>query len=262
MTGEDKVVTWLPLYHDMGLIAGFHLPLIVGTPIIQIDAFQWISAPHLLFEAITQEKATLTWLPNFAYNFLADRVREDQLENIKFDSMRMFINCSEVVRAESHDKFIARFKGYGLKESALSSCYAMAEATFAVTQTEPGRKPSTYTLESSRKTGVSSGKPVKGCRLRIIDAEGKELPEDHVGRIMVQSVSLFDGYKNNPERTRAVLKDGWYSSGDIGFCHGGEYYILGREDDMIIIAGKNIYPEDIESVIDQILRCCQAALLQ
>lgn len=268
LSSSDKIANWLPLYHDMGLIAAFHMPLAFGIPSIQIDPFQWISAPIILFQAICAENATLVWLPNFAYNFMADRIKEEEMENIKLAGMRMFINCSEVVRFQSHEKFFKRFQKYGLKKEALAACYAMAETTFAVTQTEPGSSAKTFALDrhaltrkiaqpplegSAKKVYVSSGKPISGCFLKIVDADGAWLPEDCVGELVIKSVASFDGYRNNPEKTRQVLKDGWYFSGDLGFLHNGEYFIVGRRDDLIIVAGRNIFPEDIEDALSSVI---------
>lgn len=267
LSAQDKIVSWLPLYHDMGLIAAFQMPLIYGIPTIQIDPFQWISAPMILFQAISEERATLTWLPNFAYNFLSERIYEEDMDGIILSSMRMFINCSEVVRPESHEIFLKSFSKYGVKKTMFSACYAMAETTFAVTQVAPGEEPAVLTLDrnllSKRivklvdagnpiKLCASSGKPVSGCILKIIDPKGHELAEDQIGVIAIQSVSLFDGYRNNSEKTNQVMKDNWYLTGDLGFCHNGEYYILGREDDVVIVAGKNIYPEDIEGAVNKV----------
>ena len=267
LSAQDKIVSWLPLYHDMGLIAAFHMPLIYGVPTIQIDPFQWISAPMILFQAISEDRATLSWLPNFAYNFLSERVYDEDMEGINLSSMRMFINCSEVVRSESHEQFLKSFSKYGIKKTMLSACYAMAETTFAVTQAIPGEELAVLTLDrnllskrivkltdasNSIKFCASSGKPISGCALKIIDPKGHELAEDQIGTIAIQSVSLFDGYRNNPEKTHRVMKDNWYLSGDLGFCHKGEFYILGREDDLIIVAGENIYPEDIEDALNKV----------
>jgi acyl-CoA synthetase (AMP-forming)/AMP-acid ligase II len=267
ISAKDKIVSWLPLYHDMGLIAAFHLPLAAGIPIIQLDPFQWVSAPSILFQAMMRETATLTWLPNFAYNLLSDRIREDEMADICLAGMRMFINCSEVVRAEAHEKFLARFGRCGVRPAMLGACYAMAEATFAVTQTEPGTEAVTFACDKhalsagisrpardahSEKICVSSGKPISGCTLKIVDKKGRALPEGRVGMVAIKSVSLFNGYLKNPRKTRAVIKGGWYLSGDRGFCRQGEYYILGREDDLIIVAGENISPEDIEDAVGRV----------
>ncbi len=131
---SDKIVSWLPLYHDMGLIACFILPLACGVPLILMSPFDWIANPVRLLQAIHKERASLCWLPNFAYNFLATRIPDDQLRGIDLSSMRAFINCAEPISAQSHDLFYERFRPYGLKREALCTCYAMAENTFAITQ--------------------------------------------------------------------------------------------------------------------------------
>ncbi|QOJ29152.1 MAG: AMP-binding protein [Ignavibacteriales bacterium] len=267
VTGEDKVVSWLPLYHDMGLIAAFHMPLAFGIPSIQIDPFEWVLAPVLLFEALSHEKATLTWLPNFAYNLMADKIHEEEFEGMRLDSLRMVINCSEPVRYQSHERFKNHFKAYGFREEALATCYAMAETTYAVTQSEPGKTPAViYTDREKLGQGiltyvnspdnaricVSSGKVIEGCRVEIVDDQRKPLGDNKIGEIAIQSVSMFDGYRNYPEKTEEVLKDGWYYSGDFGFMKDGECFVIGRKKDIIIVAGKNIYPEDVEDTLNKV----------
>jgi fatty-acyl-CoA synthase len=264
---SDKIVSWLPLYHDMGLIAALYLPLTLGIPLVQLDPFEWVAAPIILLEAISKEAATLCWLPNFAYNLMADRIRDDDLEGVRLDTIRMLVNCSEPVRAESHERFYERFARLGLKRDALSACYAMAETTFAVTQSAPGREARQLDLDrdelaqhrvapagtaTSPRCCVSSGMPIPGCQVKIIDESGVTQPEDQVGEIAIRSVSLFDGYRNNPEKTAEVLVDGWYLSGDYGFFHEEELYVIGRRKDVLIVAGKNIYPEDIEDVVTRV----------
>jgi acyl-CoA synthetase (AMP-forming)/AMP-acid ligase II len=138
-SGSDRIVSWLPLYHDMGLIAAFHLPLALGIPVVQLDPFEWVAAPVLWAEVVSREAGTLSWLPNFAYNLMAERVRDDELLELRLDSVRMLVNCSEPVQAQSHARFHDRFAGAGLRAEALAACYAMAETTFAVTQTLPGQ---------------------------------------------------------------------------------------------------------------------------
>lgn len=260
----DKVVSWLPLYHDMGMIAAFQMPLAFGVPLVQLDPFEWVSAPILLLEAIAKERATLTWLPNFSYNLLVDRVSEEELDGVRLDCVRMFINCSEPVRAESHERFLARFASVGVKPEALSACYAMAETTFAATQTAPGRQAKVLEVDRDAlsrglvvpasegapvRRCVSSGRPIERCELRILGQEGAELADGHIGEIAIRSRTMFDGYRNCPEETAGVLKEGWYHSGDYGFLMDGECYVIGRKKDVIIVAGKNVYPEDVEDAV-------------
>ena len=267
VTPDDKVISWLPLYHDMGLIAAFYLPLTLGIPVIQIDPFEWVSAPIIFMEAVSQEKGTLAWLPNFAYNLMADRIHDEDLSDMRLDSVRMLINCSEPVRAESHEKFYRKFSAYGIRREVLAACYAMAETTFAATQTAPGVESKEVFVDrevlaqgrvqvvggdKGARVCVSSGTPISGCEMRIISESGEVLSEGCVGEIAIRSVSLFDGYRNNPEKTDEVLKDGWYFSGDYGFLHQGEFYIIGRKKDIIIVAGNNIFPEDIEDAVSKV----------
>jgi len=177
----------------------------------------------------------------------------------------MLVNCSEPVRAESHARFARRYAGLGLRPEALSACYAMAETTFAVTQVPPGAPAPVVAAsraelargrfvpaqggEASRAC-VSSGPPIAGVEVRVLEPEsGRELPEGEVGELSIHSVSLFDGYRNNPEKTAEVLCDGWYRSGDLGFVLGGLTYVIGRRKDLIVVAGNNLYPEDVEDAV-------------
>ncbi len=266
---NDKVVSWLPLYHDMGLIAAFHLSLSFGLTLVQLDPFEWARLPYLLLQAISQEQGTLTWLPNFAYNLMADRIHEDDIQDVRLDSLRLAINCSEPVRADSHERFLKRFASSGLQPQALAARYAMAETTFAVTQTPPGVAPRTVLAnraELSRgryrpgrgdegpqvRACVSSGRPISGCQVRVVGEDGNDLPEGHVGEVLVRSVSLFDGYRNQPHKTAEVFRDGWYRSGDLGFRLGEDWFVIGRKKDLIIVAGKNLCPEDIEDAVNTV----------
>ena len=264
LTNSDKIVSWLPLYHDMGLIAAFHLPLIFGIPSIQIDPFQWVMAPSLLLEAITQERATVTWLPNFAFNMMAFKVRDEDLHEVDLSSLRLIINCSEPVRYESHENFLKRFQPYGLRPTAFSACYAMAETTFAVTQTPIGLAPTVVAVDRTSlargkiepvtdgvpaRICVSSGKPIEGCEVRIVDENRFDVAPGSVGEIAITSATMFSGYRNYPEKTAEVLCDGWYYSGDYGFQDDGELFVIGRKKDIIIVAGNNVYPEDVEDAV-------------
>lgn len=267
LSETDKIASWLPLYHDMGLIAAFHIPLAYGITSVQISPFEWVVAPILLLEAIAKEKATLCYLPNFAYNILAEKIDPDELTDISLDTIRLIVNCSEPVRDESHKKFASRFKEYGLNRKSLSACYAMAETTYAITQTEPDTAINVIQVDrqelangnvkpvvglSASKTCVSSGKLIEECEIKIVDDNRNEVKENLVGEIAVRSVSMFDGYRNYPEKTSEVVQDGWYFTGDYGFKYNNEFFIIGRKKDIIIVAGKNLYPEDIEDTVNQV----------
>ena len=128
---DDVIVSWLPLYHDMGLIAGFILPLVAGVPLVLMSPFDWVRDPKRLLWAIHEQRGTLCWLPNFAYNHMAKSIRKRDLAGLDLGHWRLAINCSEPVHHDSHQTFWKRFAPFGFQESTLATCYAMAENTFA-----------------------------------------------------------------------------------------------------------------------------------
>jgi acyl-CoA synthetase (AMP-forming)/AMP-acid ligase II len=263
----DVIVSWLPLYHDMGLIAGFLLPLVQNIPLVLMSPFDWVQHPALLLRAIDQFKGTLCWLPNFAYNHCARRIRRSDKSGLSLVSMRLFINCSEPVRHDSHQLFLNAFTEQGITPSMLGTSYAMAENTFAVTQTAPGQ-PATLdwidaqalaeqhlaqplTSEHSQAVvKVSCGQPIAGTAVRVIDAKGKPLPPRHIGEIAIRSNCMLTEYYRRPELR--PFQDGWYHTGDRGYLADGEVYVIGRSKDLIINAGKNIYPQDIEAIVNEV----------
>jgi acyl-CoA synthetase (AMP-forming)/AMP-acid ligase II len=263
---RDRVVSWLPLYHDMGLITSFHLPLRRGLTLIQLDPIDWVRAPLSLLDAISTFGATVAWLPNFAYNLIAQRASEEDRMRLNLRSLRLLVNCSEPVRAASHELFLRTFETCGLTGSALGASYAMAETTFAVTQTPPGAAAKVLKVDPERlrvgevlpvadgnaRSLISSGRALDHCAVQIHGSDGAIQPEGSVGDIVVASVSLFSGYRNRPEATAAVLQNGWYKTGDIGFNYQGELYVVGRKKDLIIVAGKNIHPEDVEDAVSAV----------
>ncbi|MFC1878325.1 AMP-binding protein [Chloroflexota bacterium] len=266
---EDVIVSWLPLYHDMGLIAGFILPVLTGTPLILMSPFDWVRAPYRLMKAMSDYQGTLCWLPNFAYNFCALKVRDRDLEGVDLTSIRAIINCSEPMYAQSHAIFLQRFQTYGLRREALATCYAMAENVFAVTQAgieQPVRidyiDHKAFTDEQiarpvSEKNSqamqmLSAGPSIKGTRLRIIDAQGKDLPERTIGEIALSSNCMLAEYYKRPNLTEKAFLDGWYLTGDQGYLADGELYVTGRKKDLIIVGGKNIYPQDLEQLAGEV----------
>ncbi len=262
LNGDDVVVSWLPLYHDMGLVAGFLMPILFGVPLVLSSPFDWVRAPHRLLQAVSQYKGTLSWLPNFAFNFCAQKIRDRYLDGVDLSSWRAVINCSEPVRWESHRLFYERFKSYGLRWEALQTSYAMAENVFGVTQSEIGRPPKVQEID--RETFLtrhvarpaqkgrpslrmmSSGRPLPNTRLRILDDDGRPLPDGVVGEIALQSDCMLSGYYNRPDVTSKAFLDGWYLTGDYGYIMDGEVFVSGRKKDMLIVGGKNIYPQDLE----------------
>ncbi|MCK5314035.1 MAG: AMP-binding protein [Anaerolineales bacterium] len=265
---SDVIVSWLPLYHDMGLIAGFILPVLSRIPLVLLSPFDWIRAPHKLMRAISDHKGTLSWLPNFAYNFCAQKIREKDLQSVNLTSWRAVINCSEPIHWNSHKMFLERFSPYGLRKEALASSYAMAENVFAVTQGGIDTPITTDIVSQEALIShqiavpspnnhkavkmVSAGRTIANTNLRVLDSKGKNLPERHIGEIAIKSDCMLTGYYNRPNLTQKAFLDGWYLTGDLGYLANGELYITGRKKDLIIVGGKNIYPQDIERLAEEI----------
>ncbi|RPI96926.1 MAG: fatty acyl-AMP ligase [Chloroflexi bacterium] len=269
LSPDDVIVSWLPLYHDMGLIAGFIMPVIQGVHLVLMSPFHWVREPFMLLQAIHQHRGTLCWLPNFAYNFLATRIRPSALDGLDLSSLRAVINCSEPVRHDSHLTFAAKFTPYGLNPDTLHTCYAMAENTFAVTQSAIDHPPvvdmidrrlimeqriaqPAGNLDASTVAMVSCGQPIPNTEIRIVDAERRDLPERRVGEIALRSNCMLSGYYHRADATDQAMQDGWHFTGDLGYIADGELYITGRAKDLIIVGGKNIYPQDIENILNDV----------
>jgi fatty-acyl-CoA synthase len=264
LSESDVIVSWLPLYHDMGLIAGFLMPILSGIPLVIMSPFDWVRAPYKLLQSISKYQGTLTWLPNFAYNFCAQKIRDRHIEGIDLSSLRAVINCSEPVRWESHVAFYERFKDYGLKFEALQTSYAMAENVFGVTQSPLGNPPIVEEIDRASFMVVrvaknpldghpsmkmmSSGQLLENVRMKVVDEKGNEVAERVIGELALQSDCMLTGYFNRPDLTEKALRDGWYLTGDYGYISKREVFVSGRKKDMIIVGGKNIYPQDLEAL--------------
>jgi fatty-acyl-CoA synthase len=261
---NDVIVSWLPLYHDMGLIAGFIMPILSGIPLVLMSPFDWVRAPYKLMHSVTKYRGTLTWLPNFAYNFCTQKIRDRHLETVDLSSLRAVINCSEPVRWESHNAFYERFKNYGLKWGALQTSYAMAENVFGVTQSPLGFEPvvdeidrEAFMTERVAKSPLdgrpsmkimSSGRPLENVKICILDENRRDVPERVIGEVALRSNCMLTGYYNREDITQDVFLDGWYLTGDYGYVADGEVFVTGRKKDMIIVGGKNVYPQDLEAL--------------
>ncbi len=265
---DDVIVSWLPLYHDMGLIAGFVMPIMKRIHLVLMSPFDWVRAPAKLMQAVSKYRGTLSWLPNFAYNFCAMRTRDRDLEGVDLSSWRAVINCSEPTRYESHQAFLKKLSPYKLKPEALATCYAMAENVFAVTQ---AGIESTVTVDSIDRLALqsegiahpladadttvnmlSNGRPIPNCKVKIVDEARNDLPERRLGEVALQSEFMLTGYYHRDDLTQKAFLDGWYLTGDLGYIADGELYVTGRKKDLIIVGGKNVYPQDIEEIASSV----------
>jgi acyl-CoA synthetase (AMP-forming)/AMP-acid ligase II len=266
-TRQDVIVSWLPVYHDMGLVACTLLPLTLGLTVVVLDPFEWSSNPVNLFRVITTHNGSLTWLPNFAFEHFVRSVDEND-DTYDLSSVRAFINCSEPCKPSTFGRFAARFASRGVTANQLQVCYAMAETVFAVTQTRIGQPVKIISVSEQalreEKTArppradeatisfLSTGNFIDGMRVRIDGMEGNGSPEGTVGEVVISGECLFDGYYGLPDVTRERLIGKEYHSRDLGFVLDGELYILGRMDDVIIVHGKNFCAHEVELALNKI----------
>ncbi len=262
LTEKDIIVSWLPMYHDMGLIACWLMPILWGNHVVLMSPFDWMRAPYRLLQAISKYKGTLSFMPNFAFNFCAQKIRDRDLEGVDLSSLRAITNAGEIIRWESHQAFYERFKKYGFRYDAFASLYGMAENVYCLVQGgiyEPVpyedidrdslqidkiAHPAIPGKPSVRMMGC--GKVMDNCEYKIFDAHGKALPDRHVGEVVVKSNCMLTEYYHRPDLTKEAFLGEWYLSGDYGYSVDGQLYITGRKKDLIIVGGKNIYPQDLE----------------
>jgi acyl-CoA synthetase (AMP-forming)/AMP-acid ligase II len=261
---RDRIYSWLPLYHDMGLIACFMLPMVCHVPLVMQSPIDWVMQPESMLQIIAESNCTLAWMPNFAFQFVPRRTPQKRWADYDLSSLRLLINCSEPVRGSSMREFQTAFNvGTGV----LQSSYAMAENVFAVTQSDiDAGAPATLWIDgrqyrtahrivpvSQEAPGAisftSSGRLLPGQHVRILSDSGAIAPNDLVGEITIQSDCLFTGYYNRPDLTAEAFLDGWYRTGDLGFLCQDELYVVGRKKDLLIVGGENIYPQDIEEIV-------------
>ena len=266
---DDIAVSWLPLYHDMGLI-GFCLgALYYGIPSVILSPLTFLSRPSRWLWAIHIHRATLSAAPNFAFDLCARKIDEGEIQGLDLSAWRLAFNGSETVSPETIERFTRRFGAYGLRREAVCPVYGLAEAAVALTIPPMGRGPrvdvvSREPFQRSRWASpavpeetnplrfVSCGCPIPGHQVRIIDGEGRPLGERIEGGIQFQGPSATSGYFRNPEATRVVLHDGWLDSGDLGYLANGELFITGRYKDTIIKAGRNLCPQEAEEAVGAI----------
>lgn len=229
LKSTNTIASWLPLYHDMGMIACFWLPLITGCNFIHVSPFDWLSNPDILLQAIEEHKATHVWMPNFAFSLLSRR--QKMLKKHDLSSVSQFISCSEITHQDNLTTFADAFN---VDRKCMRVCYALAENIFAVSQ-------STHLM--SRGKYISCGSIIPGTAV-VIKNDGVDVTEIQDGSVWIQSSYMP---ANLPKD-----KFGYYDTGDYGFMHRGELYIMGRTDDMIISYGQNLFPDKTEALVGNI----------
>jgi len=253
-----SVASWLPLYHDMGLIAGFLLPMLGGDCVSILDPFEWIGAPGRFLEMIEADGCDIAWMPNFAFRHFT-RLRR-ALKPAQLASMKLWIDCSEPCRLVDAQGFEGAFADMGVRPGSVVGCYAMAETVFAVSQGSPAARiglavppdlaPGQLVAEDwladesppGRKLVLSSGCVLPGVTLAVFDGE-RALPEGCYGEIGLRAPFLFGGYRGRAE----PRQDDWFRTGDLGVVLRGQVFVFGRLKEIIIVNGKNLFAGDVEA---------------
>jgi acyl-CoA synthetase (AMP-forming)/AMP-acid ligase II len=270
-------VTWLPPYHDMGLIGGILQPIYFDAPSAVISPLEFVRRPIIWLEAVTRYRASITGGPNFAYELCASTVTPAEMRTLDLDCLKLAYIGAEPVRAETLERFTAKFAGVGFRKEAFFPCYGLAEATLYVS----GGRPSISYLSGSAlsehrvvdKSGndhdndtrviVGCGRPASALKVSIVNPE-TELPSTagSIGEIWVSGPSIAKGYWNRSDDTRSTFQarlagnheQPYLRTGDLGFLRNGELFITGRSKDLIIVRGRNHYPQDIEHTVARVSR--------
>jgi 1-acyl-sn-glycerol-3-phosphate acyltransferase len=263
---EDVCVSWLPLYHDMGLIGAWLGSLYHGIPVVLMSPLAFLARPARWLATLSRHRGTISAAPNFAFDLCVKRITDGEMAGVDLSAWRLAMNGSEAVTADTIARFTARFAPCGFRADAMTPVYGLAEASVGLTATPPGRGPrvdavSRETFERDRHAEpagpgersplrfVSCGIPLPGHEVRVVDAAGRPGPERVEGRIEFRGPSVTSGYHRNVTLTRAVVRAGWMDSGDLGYIAEGELYVTGRRKDIIIKAGRNLYPQEIEDLV-------------
>lgn len=267
---DDVFVSWLPLYHDMGLICAWLSSLVYAVPFVVMSPLAFLARPERWLRAIHAYRGTLSGAPNFAYELCLKRIDDAALAGLDLSSWRIAFNGAEPVGPDTVTRFAARFAACGLRPAALAPVYGLAECAVGLAAS-PGagaridrirRAPfvtagaalpaGAETADADAMRFVACGRPLPGYEIRIVDAAGAELPERHEGRLQFRGPSATAGYYRNPAATAQLIRAGWLDSGDYAYLAGGEVHLTGRAKDVIIKGGRNIYPQEVEAAVGEL----------
>jgi 1-acyl-sn-glycerol-3-phosphate acyltransferase len=264
---EDVFVSWLPLYHDMGLIGAWLGALVVGFPLVLMSPLSFLARPQRWLQTIERFRGTVSGGPNFAYELCNRRVSDDDIEALDLSSWRLAFNGAEPVSAHTLRRFTERFTRARFNPRAMTPVYGLAEATLGVAFTPVGRGPRIERIDRDlfHRTGmvrtasgddalqlVSSGVAIPDFEVRIVDGAGHEAADREEGEVEFRGPGVTSGYLRNPEASRVLFHDDWARSGDRGYLADGELFITGRDKDVVIRAGRNLYPYALEQAVGEV----------
>ena len=265
-SSADRVVSWLPLYHDMGLIGCWLGSLYYGAQALIMSPLSFLADPARWLWAIDSHKATISAAPNFAYELCLKSIDDAKISGLDLSSLRAIMNGAEPVSPASVTRFVQRFAPYGIRPEAMTPVYGLAENAVGLAFPPLGRGPLIERLDRKAldrdgvariaEPGVDSvislvacGRPLPHHEIRIVDDASREAPERQEGRIQFRGPSATRGYFQNPEKTSALFDGDWLETGDRGYIAGGDVFITGRIKDLIKHAGRNIYPQELEEAV-------------
>ena len=268
-SSADVFVSWLPLYHDMGLIGAWLGCLHFAAPLYAMSPMSFLVRPESWLWAIHRFRATFSASPNFGFEFCLNKISDADLEGLDLSSLRMVANGAEPVSVQTLRRFIDRFGRYGFPARAMAPVYGLAECSVGLAFPPLGRPPIIDRVNRDRLSTdgvaeparpedlkpleiVSCGQALPGHEIRIVDEAGRELGERREGRLEFRGPSTTRGYFHNETKTRELFHDGWLDSGDRAYMAGGDVCITGRVKDIIIRAGRHIYPQEIEEAVAEI----------
>jgi len=268
-------ISWLPLYHDMGLIGCIMLAMYHAADMTLIPPELFIARPAVWLRALSKYHGTISPAPNFAYSLCADRIKDEDLQGVDLSHWLCALNGAEPVTPSVLDRFIDRFRRFGLRQEALTPVYGLAEAALAVTFSSLKKRFQITTFDDkllaegkvkadpNGKPLVCLGSPLPGYEVRFTDEEGEPCRRNEIGRVWVKGPSIMQGYYRKPRETEQALVDGWLDTGDLGFFYRKQLYLYGRAKDLIIIRGRNYAPQMIEQAINDlpgVRKGCTAAI--
>ena len=262
----DKGVSWLPLFHDMGLIGFVIGPLFTNIPVVFLPTASFVRNPRIWLDTIHKHRGTITYAPNFAYQLVSKRLKEKDVESWDLSCMRRTGCGAEPIQARTLREFADKLRPAKFDPASFIPSYGMAEATLAITFTPLGKGIRSDRIdpkdrEDAKATPsdapeahelVNCGRPFPDHEVAIVDEEGNRLPDRKVGEIVTRGPSVCQGYYQEPELTAAAFKDGWLHTGDLGYTVDGEVFVCGRLKDLIIVRGRNFYPNDLEWVVSEL----------
>lgn len=262
LTWEDTGCAWLPLYHDMGLIGFVLAPLYTFTNVVFLSPFMFLKQPAEWLRRMSRHRASISFSPNFGYGLCTSRVRPKDVESLDLSQWRIAGCGAEPIQRKTLDAFAEKFAPAGFRRSAFVHAYGMAENTLAISFSPHGFEPKYedvdhHALSSEHVARVATdgarsitiancGRAFEGHEITIFDEAGNALPDHRVGEIAVRGASVMTGYYRDAGATAAVMRDDWLLTGDQGFLIDGELFVCGRDKELIIVAGRNYHPADIE----------------